>query len=62
MLKHHKIEAVIEEMARQLGHEPDGHDRLQIRIQAATALADKQRHHQRMEAPHYQWRKPDKLR
>lgn len=31
MLKHKKIESVIDEMARQLGHELNGQDKLVIR-------------------------------
>ena len=62
MLKHKKIESVIDEMARQLGHELNGQDKLVIRTKTAMVLAAKQRHRQRMEAPPYQWRKPDKLR
>ncbi|HHI0196063.1 hypothetical protein R7K19_15985 [Klebsiella pneumoniae] len=44
------------------GHELNGQDRLLIRTKTAMVLAAKQRHRQRMEAPPYQWRKPDKLR
>lgn len=62
MLKHKKIESVIDEMARQLGHELNGQDKLVIRTKTAMVLAAKQRQRQRMEAPPYQWRKPDKLR
>lgn len=62
MLKHKKIESVIDEMARQLGHELNGQDKLVIRTKTAMVLAAKQRRRQRMEAPPYQWRKPDKLR
>ncbi|HCJ9550034.1 TPA: hypothetical protein NV970_003141 [Escherichia coli] len=62
MLKHKKIESVIDEMARQLGHELNGQDKLVIRTKTAMVLAAKQRHRQRMEEPPYQWRKPDKLR
>ncbi|BBE79609.1 hypothetical protein PDTA9759_44680 [Phytobacter diazotrophicus] len=39
MLKQKKIEAAIEEMARQQGHELNGQDRLLIRTKIATALA-----------------------
>ncbi|HBT3666001.1 TPA: hypothetical protein MBH79_001961 [Klebsiella pneumoniae] len=62
MLKQKKIEAVIDEMSRQLGHELNGQDRLLIRIQTASVLAAKQRHRQRMEAPSYQWKKPEQRR
>ena len=49
MLKHKKIESVIDEMARQLGHELNGQDKLVIRTKTAMVLAAKQRHRQRME-------------
>lgn len=58
MLKHKKIEAVIDEMARQLGHELNGQDRLLIRTRVAASVAAKDRHRQRMTAPEYRWRKP----
>ena len=48
MLKHKKIESVIDEMARQLGHELNGQDKLVIRTKTAMVLAAKQRHRQRM--------------
>ncbi len=50
------------EMARLQGHEFNGQDRLLIRTKTAAVLAAKQLHRQRMEAPLYQWRKPDKIR
>ncbi|EPG9737640.1 hypothetical protein ACNPHD_26655 [Klebsiella pneumoniae] len=62
MLDRDNYEEVIKEMARQQGHELNGQDRLIIRTKTAMVLAAKQRHRQRMEAPPYQWRKPDKLR
>lgn len=62
MLKREDLEEAIKEMARQQGHELNGQDRLVIRTKTAMVLAAKQRHRQRMEAPPYQWRKPDKLR
>lgn len=52
----------LEEIASREGHELNGQDRLLIRTKTAMVLAAKQRHRQRMEAPPYQWRKPDKLR
>lgn len=54
--------AALEEIASREGHELNGQDRLLIRTKTAMVLAAKQRHRQRMEAPPYQWRKPDKLR
>ncbi|EQA1679857.1 hypothetical protein OZ396_RS17900 [Enterobacter roggenkampii] len=62
MLKHKKIELVLEAMAHQLGHELNGQDRLLIRTKTAAVLAAKKRHRQRMEAPAYQWKKPDFFR
>ncbi|KOR04341.1 hypothetical protein [Pluralibacter gergoviae] len=62
MLKQKKIEAVIDEMSRQLGHELNGQDRLLIRTKTALVLAAKQRHRQRMEASPYQWKKPERRR
>ncbi|EPL1952546.1 TPA: hypothetical protein I8627_000264 [Citrobacter freundii] len=54
--------AALEEIASREGHELNGQDKLVIRTKTAMVLAAKQRHRQRMEAPPYQWRKPDKLR
>ena len=62
MLKHKKIESVIDEMARQLGHELNGQDKLVIRTKTAMVLGAKQRHLQRMKSPPYQWRKPENPR
>lgn len=62
MLKYKKTEAVIGEMAHQLGHELNGQDRLLIRTKTAMVLAAKERYRQRMEAPPYQWKKPDFFR
>ncbi|AWS80641.1 TPA: hypothetical protein ACQ7ZT_003482 [Escherichia coli] len=54
--------AALEEIASREGHELNGQDKLVIRTKTAMVLAAKQRHRQRIEAPPYQWRKPDKLR
>ncbi|HCB1553985.1 TPA: hypothetical protein MYO84_001574 [Enterobacter asburiae] len=54
--------AALEEIASREGHELNGQDKLVIRTKTAMVLGAKQRHRQRMEAPPYQWRKPDKLR
>ena len=54
--------AALEEIASREGHELNGQDKLVIRTKTAMVLAAKQRHRQRMEAPPYQWKKPDKLR
>ena len=58
MLKQKKIEAAIEEMARQQGHELNGQDTLIIRTRIAMVLAAKERHRQRMITPDYIWKKP----
>ncbi|MGE0971841.1 hypothetical protein ACQFN5_20335 [Klebsiella sp. WOUb02] len=58
MLKHKKIEAVIDEMARLLGHELNGQDRLLIRTRVAASVAARDRHRQRMTTPALQWKKP----
>jgi len=58
MLKQAKIEAVIEELARQQGHELNAADMLEIRCRVAGTLAAKERHRQRMIAPEYRWSKP----
>ncbi|EKX4009771.1 hypothetical protein ACJBF7_11905 [Enterobacter sp. 04-C-01-SI_S15] len=62
MLDRAVIEKAIMVAAELQGHELNGQDRLLIRTKTAMVLAAKQRHRQRMEAPPYQWRKPDKLR
>ncbi|WP_437889802.1 hypothetical protein [Phytobacter sp. V91] len=49
-------------MARQQGHELNGQERLIIRTRLSTALSAKERHRQRMEAPSYQWVKPNNPR
>ena len=58
MLRHKKIEAAIEEMARQQGYELNAADMLELRCRVANTLAAKERHRQRMTAPAYQWKKP----
>lgn len=58
MLKHKKIEAVIDEMARLQGHELNSADMLELRSRVAGTLAAKEHHRQRMTAPEYHWRKP----
>ncbi|HBV4373841.1 TPA: hypothetical protein MDY08_003231 [Klebsiella pneumoniae] len=62
MLKKETLESAIISAAKWQGHELNGQDKLVIRTKTAMVLAAKQRHCQRMEAPPYQWRKPDKLR
>ena len=60
MLKRATLEAAVISVAKLQGH--NGQDELIIRTKTAMVLAAKQRYRQRMEAPPYQWRKPDKLR
>lgn len=62
MLKQAKIEAVIEELARQQGYELNAADKLEVRCRVACTLAAKERHRQRMTAPEYHWRKPSPRR
>lgn len=62
MLKHDMLEVVMEEMAKQQGHNLNGQDKLMIRTRVGMALAAKERHRQRMITPEYQWRKPQRLR
>lgn len=54
--------AALEEIASREGHELNGQDKLVIRTKTAMVLAAKQRHRQCMEAPPYQWRKPENPR
>ncbi|XWJ92938.1 hypothetical protein ACRARH_12490 [Phytobacter ursingii] len=62
MLKRATLEAAVISVAKLQGHELNGQDKLIIRTKIGMVLAAKQRYRQRMEAPPYQWRKPDKLR
>lgn len=62
MLKKETLESAIISAAKLQGHELNGQDKLVIRTSVAACLAAKKRHRQCMEAPPYQWRKPDKLR
>lgn len=62
MLTHKTLTSAIEIAAELQGFCLNGQERLEVRTKTATVLAAKQRHRQRMEAPPYQWRKPDRLR
>ncbi|KHS80393.1 hypothetical protein RC90_12090 [Pectobacterium brasiliense] len=62
MLKHTTIEAVIEELSRQQGHELNDQERLIIRTRVSATLAAKERHRQRMNTGYYQWEKPSSYR
>lgn len=57
MLNQAKIEIVLEEMARQKGHELNEQERLIIRTRLSCALSAKERHRKRMSAPEYKWKK-----
>lgn len=57
-----KIEAVLNELARQQGRELNAQERLVIRTRISSALAAKERHRQRMNTTPYLWKKPDKPR
>ncbi|MBK5142883.1 hypothetical protein I2494_03985 [Budviciaceae bacterium BWR-B9] len=58
MLDHQTVELTLIEVANQRGLTLDGKDLLEIRTRIATTLAAKERHHQRMKSPAYQWKKP----
>ena len=60
MLKHETLIATIEVVAEQQGFSLNGQDKLIIRTRVSSVLAAKERHRQRMEAPPYQWQKPDR--
>ena len=57
MLEQETIEAVLTEMARLQGLELNGHDRLKVRTQIASALTAQERHSQRMVSAPYRWKK-----
>lgn len=61
-MDHKKLEAVLEEIAKQQGHGLNGQDRLMIRTRVGIALAAKERHRKRMTTPEYQWKKPERPR
>ncbi|HGK4426240.1 TPA: hypothetical protein ACJ2TD_001826 [Klebsiella pneumoniae] len=62
MLKHETLISAIEVAAELRGFSLNGQERLVVRTRVDTALAAKERHRQRLEAPPYQWRKPDRPR
>lgn len=61
-MKHETIEAVLTEMARLQGQELNGHDRLKIRTNIASALTAQKRSSQRGASAPFQWKKPEQSR
>lgn len=59
MINRYKIEMTLLRIARQNGEPLDRHTLCMIRTGIAQALKAKERHRQRMNAPEYQWRKPE---
>lgn len=59
MIDRQTIEIMLLQIARQNGEPLDRHTLYTIRTGVAQALQAKQRHCQRMNAPEYQWRKPE---
>lgn len=57
-MKAKNIEEVLTVMANKQGCELNGQDRLLLRTRISNVLAAKERHHQRMTAPVFQWKKP----
>ncbi|MEQ9867405.1 MULTISPECIES: hypothetical protein [Pectobacterium] len=62
MMKQEKIEAVMEELAKQQGHGLNGQDRFVLRTRIAATLAAKERHRQRMNSEPYEWKRPSSKR
>ncbi|UIL52531.1 hypothetical protein LZU96_00740 [Pantoea agglomerans] len=59
MIDRQTIEMTLLQIARQSGEPLDRHTLHTIRTGIAQALQAKERHRQRMNAPVYQWRKPE---
>lgn len=59
MINRYKIEMTLLRIARQNGEPLDRHTLYTIRTGIAQALQAIERHRQRMNAPEYQWRKPE---
>ncbi|HAT3690814.1 MULTISPECIES: hypothetical protein [Serratia] len=59
MLSRDAIEKAIISAARLQGLELNGKDLLDLRTGVAATLASKGRYRQRMNAPDYQWKKPE---
>jgi hypothetical protein len=62
MLKRDQIENTLIAAAQRQGIELNDMDLLDIRTGVAASLAAKERHHQRMGSPTYQWAKPSPRR
>ncbi|WP_114192506.1 hypothetical protein [Edaphovirga cremea] len=62
MVKRELIENALIAVARQQGIDLNGKELLDIRTKVAATLAAKERHRQRMNAPVYQWKKPEPRR
>lgn len=58
MLDRQTIELTMLSIAKKSGETLDGYLLHSIRTSVAQALQVKERHHQRMNAPSYQWKKP----
>lgn len=59
MLSRDVIEKTIINAAHQQGHSLSNRELLDIRTGVAATLAAKEQHRQRMNAPAYQWKKPE---
>ncbi|HBZ16810.1 MAG TPA: hypothetical protein DEO73_13745 [Pantoea sp.] len=59
MIDRQTLEMTMLQIARQNGEPLDRHTLYTIRTGIAQALQAKERHRQRMNAPEYQWRKPE---
>ncbi|WP_241610193.1 hypothetical protein [Rosenbergiella epipactidis] len=62
MLDREKLEMTVLQMARLQGEKLDRHTLYTTRNEIRNALAAKERWRRTMEAPPYQWKKPEKLR
>ncbi|EBG9264978.1 hypothetical protein KCS96_002167 [Salmonella enterica subsp. enterica serovar Taksony] len=58
MLDHQTLELTMLEIARKSGRPLDRHTIYEVRNGVRNALAAKERHRKRMNAPDYQWKKP----
>lgn len=62
MLDHKTLEATLIAAAELEGFRLSAHDRMIIRNKVASTLSGKERHRQRMNAPEYEWKKPESPR
>lgn len=56
------LEQIVIEMSKLEGHDLNGQERLIIRTRLSALQAARARYRQRMEAPEYQWKKPESHR